>query len=279
MSPTPTTTPEPDPRTGPKDSVLFERRDRVALVTLNRPEVLNAVNAELSWRCGEILEEIEQDPELWAVVITGAGDRAFCVGADLRDVAARPAGQHGQAPRPPFGFAGLTRHVLAKPIIAAVNGYAVGGGLEAALACDLIVASKTATFGLSEVKRGMAAGGGGLLRLPRQIPVRMAMEMALTGDTISAAEAWRLGLVNRVVPPGSLMDEALGLAERICANAPLAVRAAKRIIYHGLEAPLHDVTTAWDVSDRERRLVSESDDASEGPRAFVEKRPPVWTGR
>lgn len=260
-------------------TVLLERRGRVALVTLNRPEVLNAVNAEMSWRCGELLEEVERDEELWATVITGSGDRAFCVGADLREVAARPAGRHGQAPRPPFGFAGLTRHTLAKPIIAAVNGYAVGGGLEAALACDLIVASETATFALSEVKRGMAAGGGGLLRLPRQIPVRMAMEMALTGEGIPAAEAWRLGLVNRVVPPAQLLDEALALAERICANAPLAVRAVKRIIYRGLEAPLHGVPTAWDVSDEERRVVSESDDAREGPRAFVEKRPPVWSGR
>lgn len=261
--------------------VVCERHGRVGVVILNRPEVLNAADAAMQFRCDDLLTALDEDPDIWAIVVTGAGERAFCVGADLRAVAARAPGEG--PPRTPHGFLGLTRHELAKPVIAAVEGHCLGGGLEAVLACDLVVASETATFGLSEVKRGFAAGGGGLLRLPRQIPVRRALEMALTGDPIDAAEAHRLGLVNRVVPAGTARAEATVLAGRICENAPLAVRAAKRIIHRSLDVPLEPRgepgRTAWDVNDDERRAVSASEDAREGPRAFAEKRTPVWTGR
>jgi crotonobetainyl-CoA hydratase len=262
---------------GQEPAVLFERHGRTALVTLNRPAVLNAVNYEMSVRCGEIIEEIARDDDLWVVVLTGAGDRSFSVGADLRDAARRKPGE--PAPRPPFGFAGITRHFIDKPVIAAVNGYAHGGGLEVVLACDLVVASSHATFALAEVKRGFAAGGGGLLRLQRQVPVKVALQMAMTGEPIDAATAMRHGLVNEVVDHESTLPRALALAGQIAGNAPLAVRASKRTIYRSLEAPLHDVATAWDINELERRVVSASDDAREGPRAFVEKRAPVWTGR
>jgi crotonobetainyl-CoA hydratase len=256
---------------------MFERHDRVALVTFNRPAVLNAFSYEMSVRCGEILEEIVHDDDLWVIVLTGAGDRSFCVGADLRDVAGRKPGE--PAPKAPFGFAGITRHFIDKPIVAAVNGYAHGGGLEIVLACDLVVASSRATFALAEVKRGFAAGGGGLVRLQRQVPLKVALQMAMTGEPIDAQTALRHGLVNEVVDHGSTLAQALGLAGRIADNAPLAVRACKRTIYRSLEAPVHDVATAWDVNEWERQVVSASDDAREGPRAFMEKRAPVWTGR
>jgi crotonobetainyl-CoA hydratase len=262
---------------GEEPTVLFERHGRVALVTFNRPAVLNAINYEMSVRCGEIIEEIARDDDLWVVVVTGAGDRSFSVGADLRDVARRKPGE--PAPRPPFGFAGITRHFVDKPVIAAVNGYAHGGGLEVVLACDLVVASSRATFALAEVKRGFAAGGGGLVRLQRQVPVKVALQMAITGEPIDAETALRHGLVNEVVDHEATVARTLALAGRIAGNAPLAVRACKRTIYRSLEAPLHDVATAWDINELERQVVSASDDAREGPRAFAEKRAPVWTGR
>jgi crotonobetainyl-CoA hydratase len=231
----------------------------------------------MSVSCGEIIEEIAHDDDLWVMVLTGAGDRSFSTGADLRDATRRKPGE--LPPKPPFGFAGITRHFIDKPIIGAVNGYAYGGGLEVVLACDLVVASSRSTFALSEVKRGFAAGGGGLLRLPRQIPVKVALEMAMTGEPIDAETALRHGLVNEVIGHESTLDRALTLAEQIAANAPLAVRACKRTIYRSLEVPLHDVATAWDMNDMESRVASASDDAREGPRSFVEKRTPVWSGR
>jgi crotonobetainyl-CoA hydratase len=265
------------PKDGNEPPVLFERHGRVALVTFNRPAVLNAISYEMSVRCGEIIEQIAQDDDLWVIVLTGAGDRSFSVGADLRDVARRKPGE--PAPKPPFGFAGITRHFVDKPVIAAVNGYAHGGGLEVVLACDLAVASSRATFALAEVKRGFAAGGGGLVRLQRQVPVKVALEMAMTGEPIDAETALRHGLVNEVVGHEATVARALALAGRIAGNAPLAVRACKRTIYRSLEAPLHGVATAWDINELERQVVTASDDAREGPRAFVEKRTPVWTGR
>jgi crotonobetainyl-CoA hydratase len=263
------------PEDGNEPPVLFERHGRVALVTFNRPAVLNAISYEMSVRCGEIVEQIAQDDDLWVIVLTGAGDRSFSVGADLRDVARRKPGE--PAPKPPFGFAGITQHFVDKPVIAAVNGYAHGGGLEVVLACDLVVASSRATFALAEVKRGFAAGGGGLVRLQRQVPVKVALEMALTGEPIDAETALRHGLVNEVVDHEATVARAL--AGLIAGNAPLAVRACKRTIYRSLEAPLHDVATAWDINELERQIVTASDDAREGPQAFVEKRTPVWTGR
>lgn len=259
------------------ETIRYEMRRGVAIITLNRPEVLNAVNLQLAEELEAALDTAEGDPEVRVLVLTGAGDRAFSAGADLKersaDAARRPLTARG-------GFAGFVKRQIVKPVIGAVNGLALGGGAEIALACDLLVASDSARFGLPEVTRGLAAGtAGGLLRLPRQVPVRIAMEMALTGVPIGAAEAYRLGLVNRVVGPESLLDEALRLAGTIADNAPLAVQASKAIIYRALDAPLWAAPTAWDHMLGPLRLVAESEDAKEGPRAFAEKRPPVWKGR
>jgi crotonobetainyl-CoA hydratase len=258
------------------DAVLIEKRGRTALITLNRPDVLNAVNAELADGLGRALETLAQDDDLWVGVICGAG-RAFSVGADLKELAA------GRSIRPPahpeWGFAGFVRHPVAKPLIAAVRGYALGGGLEMALACDLIVAGETARFGLPEVQRGLVAAAGGLLRLPRQLPLKVALEMILTGEPLSAADALRWGLVNRVVPDDQVVPEALALAERIARNAPLAVRTSKAIVYRGLDLPLDYPASAWAVNEDLAARVRVSEDAREGARAFVEHRDPVWRGR
>jgi crotonobetainyl-CoA hydratase len=259
--------------------VRFEHRGRVAWLTLNRPEKLNAVNAEMAWACWEILEQVEQSPDMWVLVITGAGDRSFCAGADLSEVAANGNGNPAVTSPPPGGFAGIVRHRFSKPLIAAVDGYALGGGMEIALACDLIVASERSTFGLPEVSRGRTAGGGGLVRLPRQVPLRVALEMSLTGKPVSAAEALRVGLINRLVSPEEVLPEASRLAEAICANAPLAVRASKSIIYRSLDASMVDPLGAWDINDIERGPVGRSEDAREGALAFVERRTPQWQGR
>ncbi|HZG83754.1 crotonase/enoyl-CoA hydratase family protein [Paenibacillus sp.] len=258
------------------EAVLFERRGRTALITLNRPHAMNAINAQIWREMGEALEAVAQDPDLWVAVITGAGDRSFCAGADLKEVAAGrsivPEGDH-------WGFAGIVQHYINKPIIAAVNGFALGGGTEIALACDLVVASERASFGLPEVKRGIIAGAGGLLRLPRQIPLKVAVEAIFTGEALTAEEALRWGLVNRVVPHEEVVSKALELAEKICENAPVAVRISKDIIYKGLDVPLDHPQEAWAVNASYMEALMNSEDAKEGPRAFAEKRKPNWTGR
>ncbi|HEX4658275.1 MAG TPA: crotonase/enoyl-CoA hydratase family protein [Streptosporangiaceae bacterium] len=255
--------------------VELERYGHAAVLTLSRPEVLNAVNAEMSLRAGEALEEIDGDPGLRVAIITGRG-RAFCAGADLKALA---AGERSQPPRPAWGFCGITQHVISKPLIAAVNGLAHGGGLEIAMSCDLVIASEQATFGLPEVKRGIIAGAGGLVRLAGQIPPRLAMEIALTGDPVSAPRAADLGLVNAVVDPARLMDEALALAGRIAANAPLAVQASKRVLQRVVAGARADEALGWALTSMEAAALRTSEDAREGPRAFAEKRDPVWTGR
>lgn len=257
------------------DVVLLERRGHVAILTLSRPEVLNAVSAEMSLRAGEALEEIDGDPGLRVAIITGRG-RAFCAGADLKALA---AGQRGLPPVPAWGFCGITQHVIAKPLIAAVNGLAHGGGLEIALSCDLVIASTGATFALPEVKRGLIAGAGGLVRLAGQIPPRLAMEIALTGEPVSALRAAELGLVNAVVEPARLMEEAMALAGRIAANAPLAVQASKRVLQRIVAGTRPEEALGWALTSAEAGTVRTSEDAREGPRAFAEKRDPVWTGR
>jgi crotonobetainyl-CoA hydratase len=257
------------------DVVLFARRGHLAIVTLNRPEVLNAVNGDMTRRAGEILDEIDGDPDIRVAIITGSG-RAFCAGADLKAIV---SGAPGQRPVSAWGFCGVTQHVISKPLIAAVNGLAYGGGLEIAMSCDLIVASSSASFGLPEVKRGIIAGAGGLVRLAEQIPPRLAMEIAITGDPISAARAAELGLVNAVTEPGRLMDEAVALAGRITANAPLAVQSSKRVLQRIVGTARPEEALAWALTSVEAAAVRASQDAREGPRAFAEKREPVWTGR
>jgi crotonobetainyl-CoA hydratase len=259
--------------------VLVERRGRVALVTINRPEARNAVNRDVWLGVGRALASVGMDPDLWAVVLTGAGEVAFCAGADLKAGACgediRPDGPEERA----WGFAGVASHHIGKPTIAAVNGFALGGGTEIALACDLVVASDTATFGLPEVKRGIIAGAGGAFRLPTQIPRKIAMEMILTGEPIGAQRALELGLINRVVAPERLLDEAFTLADAICANAPLAVQASRRIANRISDGAVPSEAEDWARNAIEGEALMRSGDALEGRRAFAEKRAPVWAGR
>lgn len=257
-------------------AATLERIGHTALITLNRPAAMNAVNSALSSAVGNALEELQNDNELRVGVITGAG-RAFCAGADLKELVA------GRGPydpdHPEWGFGGLVQHFVDKPLIAAVNGAAMGGGAEFVLACDLAVLSADATLGLPEVKRGLLAAAGGLLRLQRQVPLKLALEVALTGEPIDAQTAARWGLANRVVPAEKVLATALELAERIGANAPLSVRASKRLMYAAADFG-SDWTDAelWQANLTELGAVLGSADAREGPRAFAEKRAPLWRG-
>jgi crotonobetainyl-CoA hydratase len=251
--------------------VLVERRGPVTVITLNRPRVLNAVDTALAVDLGAALERVEDDRACRVGVLTGAG-RAFCAGADLTALAAgRPV--HDPA-HPEWGFAGITRHPLRKPLIAAVNGLAYGGGLEISLTCDLVVAAAEATFALPEAARGLLAGAGGLVRLPQQVPFRAAMELALTGQPVTAETAAAWHLVNRVVPAGQALDAALELANQIAQNAPPSVQAGKRLI----RAAVANVPEPqlWARNDAECAAVLAGGDAAEGMRAFVERRAPVW---
>ncbi len=253
-----------------EQAVLSERRDRVLVVTLNRPQAKNAVNAALAEGVSAAMDELDGDDSLVAAILTGAGG-SFCAGMDLK---AFVRGESAfLADR---GFAGLTRRPPAKPLIAAVEGYALAGGFEIALACDLIVASKQAIFGIPEVKRSLVAAAGALIHLPKRIPYHVAMELALTGDPIGAERAYELGVVNRLAEPQGALDAALELAAAIAPNAPLAVRASKQIV-----ASTHDwsVEEAWTKQGEIAGPVFVSEDAKEGATAFAEKRPPVWRGR
>ncbi|MES2399099.1 MAG: crotonase/enoyl-CoA hydratase family protein [Pseudomonadota bacterium] len=258
-------------------AVLYEVRGRIALITINRPEAMNAINMDVGVGLSEALRKFSADPELWAAVITGAGDKAFSAGADLKAVAAGEMSRMSEVGKP--GIADLLRRYVDKPVIAAVNGYALGGGMEVALSCDLIVASEKASFGLPEVKRGLVAAGGGMLRLPRQMPLKTAMYHVMTGELMSAADALHWGLVNQVVPQDEVLQKAMALAERICANAPVAVRESKGVVYRSMDASLYLSDEAWAISDAAAARNRASEDAAEGPRAFAEKRPPAWKGR
>ncbi|MFE9446371.1 crotonase/enoyl-CoA hydratase family protein [Streptomyces sp. NPDC006602] len=257
-------------------AAVLRREGPVAVITLNRPRAMNAVNAAMSAAVGNALRELDEDPELSVGVITGAG-RAFCAGADLKELGAgRPVSAPGH---PEWGFAGLVRHIVDKPLIAAANGFALGGGTEIVLACDLAVISEDAQLGLPEVKRGLVAAAGGLLRLHRQIPPKVAAHAALTGEPLDAATALRWGLVNEVVPADQVVARALRLARQIAANAPLAVRASKRIMRRSAEYGSDWAPAIWDMNEAEFGEVRRSEDAKEGPRAFTEKRPPRWQGK
>ncbi len=261
--------------------VDFEIRDRVAVITINRPEARNAIDPETDQALVEAWLCFRDNPDLWVAVLTGAGRDAFCAGADLRRVGefyrSMTSAERLARAETGYGLGGLTRNLeIWKPVIAAVNGFCLAGGFELALACDIRIASETATFGLPEVNWGIMPGAGGTQRLPRVTALGAALEMILTGERIVAAEAYRLGLVNRVVPPDELMATALSLAERICRNGPVAVRAAKAAVYRGLHLPLSE---ALRLEQLLAEPVRQSEDAQEGPRAFVEKRPPVFKGR
>jgi crotonobetainyl-CoA hydratase len=263
--------------TATQDGALVERRGNVLVVTINRPDARNAVNAAVSIGVGGALVEAENNPEIRAVVITGAGDKSFCAGADLKAIS-RGEGLHAPG-NEHWGFAGFVNHFISMPVIAAVNGTALGGGTELALAADLIVATESASFGLPEVKRGLIAGAGGVFRLPAQIPQRLAMEMIFTGDPISAARALEFGLINEVVADGTVVEAAVALAERISVNAPLSVQASKRLAYGVFGGVRVDETEKWNLSATEWDGLMDSEDAKEGPLAFAEKRAPVWKAR
>jgi enoyl-CoA hydratase/carnithine racemase len=250
------------------------RRDgHVFTVTLNRPEVLNALHAAANRELGGVFDAFEADPELWVAVVTGAGDRAFCAGNDLKVQAAG-----GELEFPRAGFGGLTsRTSCVKPLIAAVNGVAMGGGFEIALACDLIIASERAVFALPEPRVGLAALAGGIHRLARQIPLKHAMGMLLTGRRVSAQEGKALGFVNEVVPHGELLAAARRWADEILECAPLSVRATKQAAMAGLDTP--SLSAAMDGRYDQIGAMLKSDDFREGPRAFAAKRKPQWTGR
>ncbi len=260
-------------------AILVERQGHVLVVTINRPEARNAVNAQVHEGLGDALEQAEHDPEVRALILTGAGDKAFCAGADLVALArGEPIVPPDKAKRA-WGFAGFVQHPISKPIIAAVNGFALGGGTELALASDLVVAVDTAQFGLPEVKRGIIAAAGGAFRLVNQLPDKIAMEILLTGEPISAQRALELGFANRVVPAERLMEAALEIANLIAANAPLAVQASKRLAKGIADGRISDEDTNWEANKRESIALFKSEDAREGPLAFAQKRQPVWKAR
>ncbi len=264
--------PDPTSPAAGEDPVLRERHGNVELVRLNRERARNAIDAATARALRAIFDELTDDPDVCAVVLTGAGDRAFCAGMDLKAFA---SGEMGEILSGGGGFAGIAARRFPKPLIAAVNGAALAGGFEIMLACDLVVAAEHASFGIPEVKRGLAAAGGGLIRLARRIPPAIALEMALTGESIDAERALGYGLVNRVVPAGRVVGEALELAGLICANAPLAVQVSKELMKRSLDL---DEAQAWDLNGELTARVLTSRDALEGAVAFAEKRPPVWTG-
>ncbi len=246
--------------------------EHIALVTLNRPAARNAINVEVADAMSAIVDELETDDDVWAVILSGAGEGVFCAGADLKEVAAGRARQLFNDK----GFAGFVDAVRKKPWIAAVNGKALAGGFEIVLSCDLVVASDDSMFGLPEVSRGLLAAAGGLFRLPRAIPRNIAIELALTADSMSVQRAEALGLVNRVVPEHDLIASAVALASRITRNAPMAVQQSLQVVKASAdldEAGLQALTLEC------RNRVAASEDYSEGPRAFIEKRAPRWIGR
>nr|WP_155906929.1 MULTISPECIES: enoyl-CoA hydratase-related protein [unclassified Mycolicibacterium] len=262
---------------------MTERRGRnndVLLITINRPEARNAVNQAVSIGVGDALQAAQDDPEIRAVVITGSGDKSFCAGADLK---ALSRGENLFHPdHTEWGFAGYVSHFIDKPTIAAVNGTALGGGTELALASDLVVAEDSAKFGLPEVKRGLIAGAGGVFRIVDQLPRKVALELMFTGEPMTSADALRWGLINQVVPDGSgssAVDAALKLAERITSNAPLAVQASKRVAYGADDGVVTAEEDGWRRTNREFVTLLQSEDAKEGPLAFAQKRQPVWKAK
>ena len=252
--------------------VGYETRGRVAILTINRPEARNAVNGAVANGIESGIDRLEGDDEVWAGVIAATGP-VFSAGADLKLIA---SGGIAEMETERGGFAGLVRRERRKPLVAAVDGLALAGGCEIALACDLIVASREASFGLPEVKRSLVAAAGGLFRLPRAVPRNIALEVALTGDPIDAERAHAHGLVNQLVAPGEALEAALALAERICANAPVAVWQTRKVV---LEAASESDARAWEITRAAMSEVVRTEDFREGPLAFVEKRPPQWKGR
>jgi dehydration protein DpgD len=248
----------------------------VARITIRRPEVLNALHDDAHLELNAAWSKVEADDSVWVAILTGAGDKAFCVGADLKHASAGSPQVYWVLPKP-GGFGGLTeRFSLTKPVIAAVNGYALGGGFEMVLSCDIVVAAEHARFGLPEPRVGMMACDGGVHRLVRQLPIKIAMGMLLTGQQITSAEAHAWGLVNEVVPGEHVLDAAERWASKILECAPLSIRATKEAALGGLHLPLSDAINRR-YAGMLRWMAAE--DTRDGPRAFVEKRTPAWVGR
>ncbi len=262
-------------------SITYEQKDRIATLTINRPEAMNALDPVTSRALIEAWIAFRDDAEVWVAILTGAGEQAFCAGADLKAIGdyyrgLTPTERRARAETEP-GLGGITRHLnIWKPIITAINGHCLAGGLELALCSDIRLAAEHATFGLTEVRWGIVPGAGGTQRLPRSVPLCKALEMILTAEKIDASEAYRLGLINQVVPLPELLPTAMKVAERICENGPLAVRAAKEAVWRGLELPLEDgLRLEWFLAE----LLRQTEDAQEGPRAFAEKRPPRFQAK
>jgi enoyl-CoA hydratase len=253
-------------------SVQFETQEHVAIITLDRPEARNAINGVMSTGIEAALDRYENDDSLWGAILTANGP-VFCAGADLKEIAAGNAGAMATAKG---GFGGLVQRARTKPLIAALQGPALAGGCEIALACDMIVASNEAFFALPEVKRALIAVAGGLFRLPRAIGMAQAMEVILTGEPLSVERAHQLGLVNRLANPAEVRDEALAIAQKIASNAPLAVQASRNLAARAFTT---DEATLWREGFEAFQKNMQSEDAKEGPRAFIEKRAPRWKAR
>jgi enoyl-CoA hydratase len=250
--------------------VEHERRGQVEILRFNRPEARNAISPEVSQAMVTLLDAAAADSAIRAVVVTGTGP-VFSAGADLKVVA---SGRAGDIANGPGGFAGLVSRDFPKPLVAAVNGPALAGGFEIVLACDLVVAADTARFGIPEVQRGLMAAAGALIRLPKRVPLAMALELTMTGDPISAQRALELGLVNRVVPADEVLDTAVALADRIGENSPIAVRISRQLVREAVDL---DEAAAWRRNNELSLDVFSAGDAIEGATAFAEKRKPVWT--
>ncbi|MBU6514534.1 MAG: crotonase/enoyl-CoA hydratase family protein [Acidobacteriota bacterium] len=252
------------------EELLREREGHVEILTINRPEARNAINLATAQALSAALDACALDDDVWVVVLTASGDKAFSAGMDLKAFA------RGEFPATDQGFGGITERHFPKPLICAANGSAFAGGFEMLLSCDLVVAAEHAVFGIPEVQRGLIAGAGGLVRLPRRIARAVALEMALTGEPLSASRALDVGLVNRVVAHEQVLATAMELAQRICQNAPLAVRTSKRVMLDAMEL---DEVGAWELNNEAFAQIASSPDALEGAIAFAEKRPPQWQGR
>jgi enoyl-CoA hydratase len=252
--------------------IEYEIRGHVAILTINRPEARNAVNGEVANGLEAAIDRLEADDDVWLGILCGNGP-VFCAGADLKAI---NEGRGGELQTQRGGFAGIAQRERVKPIIAAVDGPALAGGTEIVLACDLLVASTEARFGIPEAKRSLVAAGGGLFRLPKKLPPNIAMELALTGDPIDAERAYHFGLVNELCEPGTALDTALALAARIEANSPLAVRESRRLLLKYEEL---DVDEGIRQSNQAIMDLASTADFSEGLMAFIEKRPPNWQGK
>ena len=254
--------------------VEYNKEEHIAIFTINRPEAMGALNVEGMTQLHNSLLDFRNDENLWVGIITGTGDKVFSAGVDIKDYLPFAKSTGDKPWRMPYGI--MRNLNIYKPLIAACNGLTIGGGLEISLACDMIIASDNASFGLPEVTVGVCPGGGGTQRLPRVIPVRLAAEMLFTGKTIDAQEAYRIGLVNKVVPRDQLMNEARNLAETICRASPVAVRVAKEVMMRGLSMSLEE---GLQLEDDFQRNIMSTEDFEEGITAFCEKRKPQFKGK